>query len=260
MAPAATKATTPLGSPRRCRHPAQTSSSASAASATKATSTAGPPACRHSSHRQPTAVAAIGMARKRWKRTIHGPGCGRRLRKRGDEGDRAGTGSPGPVPSGEHQHRSHGGKQQCGAERGAEERPGARRRDEGGERAGGEAAARPCPPADRRQSERADEVERDRRWRAASARRSCAGPATGTPSPPRCPRRGWRATGRPARRSRRPPPLHRQAHRAAHPRAPLRADAAPSGRGSGKTHGIRLSRIPPSSAPRIASSDDLGAQ
>ena len=55
------------------------------------------PACRYKSHRQPAAVAAIGMARNRCSRAIHAPGCGRRRLSAGTKAmSRNGSASPRP--------------------------------------------------------------------------------------------------------------------------------------------------------------------
>ena len=101
--------------------------------------------CRHSSHRQPNAVAAIGMARKRCSRSIQRPAWAACPEARGPT-RRSGTAArvrgraqrtPAPIRPRQQQRR---------AERRAEERSRAGRRDECRECAGRKAARRLARP------------------------------------------------------------------------------------------------------------------
>ena len=137
----------PSRASRRCAKPYQISRTASAATATSADhERRGVPPGGRAATVHATALAAH-RDREEALQPLH-PLAGLRqpVAKRRDEARRAGTAAPSPSPSAANTSTDPAARQQQrGAERGAEERPGAGRRDEGRQRAG----RRSCPPAAR---------------------------------------------------------------------------------------------------------------
>ena len=183
------------------------------------------------------------------------PGCGRRSRKRGNEGDDHERHRQPQPERGEHQHRSRRRQQQRGPQRGAEERPGAGRRDERGQRAGAEAAAPGELAASTGSSNTRSRLSVIAVASSSSSmivRGSCSWNAQPAALPPAriassaAPSSAG-ADHRPRRIGQRIAP--RAASRIARRAAP---DAAPSSARIGNTHGIRLSSIPPAIAPSTA--------